>query len=157
MTWLSRNVWAPTASFQSKLCPEIELTSFIYFALHLHSHTLMFNWSCSDIFCSYHVTARPRCKNTLCDLIKPTLALPPTQVSPRSTECRRKQDECDLAEYCDGQSPICPEDVFGVNGLPCGADLGYCFDGRCPQRVNQCGKMFGGGERPVIRSCNLFK
>ncbi|XP_040052475.2 zinc metalloproteinase-disintegrin-like MTP8 [Gasterosteus aculeatus] len=66
------------------------------------------------------------------------------KVSPRSTECRRKQDECDLAEYCDGQSPICPEDVFGVNGLPCGADLGYCFDGRCPQRVNQCGKMFGG-------------
>ncbi|XP_033994239.1 disintegrin and metalloproteinase domain-containing protein 28-like [Trematomus bernacchii] len=66
-----------------------------------------------------------------------------SQVSPRSRECRSKKDECDLAENCDGKSNICPEDVFVVNGLPCDGDLGFCFNGRCPQRMDQCAKLYG--------------
>ncbi|XP_068577185.1 zinc metalloproteinase-disintegrin-like MTP4 [Cebidichthys violaceus] len=65
------------------------------------------------------------------------------KVSPRTTECRWRRDECDLAEYCDGESATCPEDVFAVNGLPCNRDLGYCYKGQCPQRPDQCVKMYG--------------
>uniref|UniRef100_A0A7N6BLV1 ADAM metallopeptidase domain 28 n=1 Tax=Anabas testudineus TaxID=64144 RepID=A0A7N6BLV1_ANATE len=52
------------------------------------------------------------------------------KISPRSQMCREKQDECDLAEYCDGKSATCPEDVFAVNGLPCEGGLGYCYNGK---------------------------
>ncbi|XP_017289473.1 disintegrin and metalloproteinase domain-containing protein 28 [Kryptolebias marmoratus] len=61
----------------------------------------------------------------------------------RSHECRSKQDECDLAEYCDGKSATCPEDVFAVNGLLCDGGRGYCYNGLCPQRSNQCVKLYG--------------
>ncbi|XP_061907495.1 disintegrin and metalloproteinase domain-containing protein 28 [Entelurus aequoreus] len=61
----------------------------------------------------------------------------------RSRECRRKQDECDLAEYCDGKSAVCPEDVFNVNGLPCDEGSGFCNNGQCPKRSRQCIKMYG--------------
>lgn len=79
----------------------------------------------------------------------------PPQISSQSKECRRKQDDCDLAEYCDGQSATCPEDVFAVNGLPCDGGLGYCFNGNCPQRSDQCVRMYGSGERP--RLCSLSR
>lgn len=73
-----------------------------------------------------------------------------TQISPRSQMCREKQDECDLAEYCDGKSATCPEDVFAVNGLPCEGGLGYCYNGKCPQRPNQCIRMYGPSEYLVL-------
>ncbi|XP_054457268.1 zinc metalloproteinase-disintegrin-like brevilysin H2a [Anoplopoma fimbria] len=65
------------------------------------------------------------------------------KVLPRSWECRSRKDDCDLAEYCDGKSTTCPEDVFAVNGIPCNGDLGYCYNGQCPQRPDQCVKMYG--------------
>ncbi|TKS78094.1 Disintegrin and metalloproteinase domain-containing protein 28 [Collichthys lucidus] len=65
------------------------------------------------------------------------------KILPRSRECRRKQDDCDLAEYCDGERTTCPEDVFAVNGLPCDGGLGYCYNGQCPQRPDQCVKLYG--------------
>ncbi|KAM3867702.1 disintegrin and metalloproteinase domain-containing protein 28 [Diretmus argenteus] len=58
-------------------------------------------------------------------------------------ECRRIQDDCDLAEYCDGKSNTCPENVFAVNGLPCDSGRGYCYNGQCPQKEDQCIKMYG--------------
>lgn len=71
----------------------------------------------------------------------------------RSHECRGKQDECDLAEYCDGQSAVCPEDVFAVNGGPCDRGLGYCYNGQCPQRPQQCQKMYGPGAVEARSGC----
>uniref|UniRef100_A0A8C5NEX9 Zinc metalloproteinase-disintegrin-like crotastatin n=1 Tax=Gouania willdenowi TaxID=441366 RepID=A0A8C5NEX9_GOUWI len=68
------------------------------------------------------------------------------QIAPRTKECRRKQDVCDLAEYCNGESTDCPEDMFAVNGLPCDSGLGYCYNGQCPQRMDQCVKMYGSSE-----------
>lgn len=73
-----------------------------------------------------------------------------TQILSRSHECRRKQDDCDLAEYCDGKSATCPEDVFAVNGLPCEGGLGYCYNGKCPQRPSQCVRMYGPSECLVL-------
>ncbi|KAE8291553.1 Zinc metalloproteinase-disintegrin-like MTP4 [Larimichthys crocea] len=65
------------------------------------------------------------------------------KILPRSRECRRKQDDCDLAEYCDGERTTCPEDVFAVNGLPCDGGVGYCYNSQCPQRPDQCVKLYG--------------
>lgn len=67
----------------------------------------------------------------------------PPQILPHSSECRGQRDECDLAEYCDGTSSVCPENVFSVNGLPCDAGHGYCYNGQCPQKADQCVKMYG--------------
>ncbi|XP_053727906.1 disintegrin and metalloproteinase domain-containing protein 28 isoform X1 [Synchiropus splendidus] len=75
------------------------------------------------------------------------------KILPRSRECRMKHDECDIAEYCDGKSVTCPEDVFAVNGLPCDQGLGYCYNGQCPQRPDQCVKMFGAGASQASDYC----
>ncbi|XP_037634003.1 zinc metalloproteinase-disintegrin-like lachestatin-2 isoform X1 [Sebastes umbrosus] len=75
------------------------------------------------------------------------------KISPRSRECRRRQDECDLAEFCDGKSTTCPEDVFTVNGVPCDGGLGYCYNGQCPQRPNQCVKLYGPTASEATPSC----
>ena len=78
-----------------------------------------------------------------------------TQISPRSKECRSAHDECDLAEYCDGTSTECPEDVFAMNGLQCDGGQGYCHNGQCPQRPNQCVKMYGPGVCVCVCVCVL--
>ncbi|KAA0717499.1 Disintegrin and metalloproteinase domain-containing protein 28 [Triplophysa tibetana] len=57
--------------------------------------------------------------------------------------CRPKNDDCDLQEYCSGKSAECPEDVFTVNGLPCKNGNGFCYNGQCPLREDQCIKMWG--------------
>ncbi|XP_020513659.1 disintegrin and metalloproteinase domain-containing protein 28 [Labrus bergylta] len=75
------------------------------------------------------------------------------KILPQSRECRRKQDDCDLAEYCDGKKATCPEDVFAVNGLPCDRGQGYCHNGFCPQRPNQCIKLYGYGATEAIQTC----
>uniref|UniRef100_A0AAY4DWA7 ADAM metallopeptidase domain 28 n=1 Tax=Denticeps clupeoides TaxID=299321 RepID=A0AAY4DWA7_9TELE len=76
------------------------------------------------------------------------------KIVPRNTECRKKRDDCDLPEYCDGKSAGCPEDVFAVNGHPCQDEKGYCYNGQCPQRENQCVKMWGPGT--VLGTQNCF-
>uniref|UniRef100_A0A7N8YBK8 ADAM metallopeptidase domain 28 n=1 Tax=Mastacembelus armatus TaxID=205130 RepID=A0A7N8YBK8_9TELE len=75
------------------------------------------------------------------------------KILPHSRECRRKQDECDLAEYCDGKRATCPEDVFAVNGIPCKGDLGYCYNGQCPERPNQCVKLYGSSATEARPTC----
>lgn len=37
-----------------------------------------------------------------------------------ATACRDAASECDLPEYCDGESEVCPADVFLQNGKECG-------------------------------------
>ncbi|KAM3611639.1 uncharacterized protein V6R79_021912 [Siganus canaliculatus] len=75
------------------------------------------------------------------------------KISPPTKECRRKQDDCDLPESCNGKSASCPEDVFAVNGLPCDGGLGYCYNGQCPQRPNQCVRLYGSGAIEARDSC----
>nr|CAA55565.1 metalloprotease [Echis pyramidum leakeyi] len=57
---------------------------------------------------------------------------------PARTECRRKIDDCDVPEYCTGQSGECPLDVFQRNGQPYQSNNGYCYNGNCPILKNQC-------------------
>ncbi|KAJ8380054.1 hypothetical protein SKAU_G00008320 [Synaphobranchus kaupii] len=75
------------------------------------------------------------------------------KILPTSHMCRQQQDECDLAEYCTGKSNDCPEDVFSVNGIPCQKEQGYCYNGECPRRDNQCIKMWGSTAEVASDSC----
>nr|A0A6B7FMR5.1 RecName: Full=Disintegrin-like/cysteine-rich protein MPIII-3; Short=D'C protein MPIII-3; AltName: Full=Metalloproteinase-like protein of class P-III MPIII-3; AltName: Full=Snake venom metalloproteinase precursor-derived protein MPIII-3; Short=SVMP precursor-derived protein MPIII-3; AltName: Full=Snake venom metalloproteinase-like; Short=SVMP-like; AltName: Full=Vaa-MPIII-3; AltName: Full=VaaMPIII-3; Flags: Precursor [Vipera ammodytes ammodytes]QBF53416.1 metalloproteinase-like protein of class len=59
------------------------------------------------------------------------------------TECRPARSECDVAEYCTGQSAECPTDVFHSNGKPCLNNFGYCYNGNCPIMYHQCYALFG--------------
>lgn len=75
------------------------------------------------------------------------------KILPLSRECRRKQDDCDLVEYCTGKSADCPEDVFTVNGAPCDGGKGYCYDGQCPRKENQCVRMYGPSAEVARQYC----
>ncbi|XP_011486721.3 zinc metalloproteinase-disintegrin-like atrase-A [Oryzias latipes] len=62
--------------------------------------------------------------------------------------CRKPASECDLPEYCTGDSQDCPEDAFEMNGKPCYTQTqGFCFDGRCPTREHHCWRLFGEGAK----------
>ena len=43
------------------------------------------------------------------------------------TVCRQSSGECDLEEYCTGESGECPEDLFFKNGISCKNGAGYCY------------------------------
>ncbi|TSR04305.1 Disintegrin and metalloproteinase domain-containing protein 28 [Bagarius yarrelli] len=74
-------------------------------------------------------------------------------IADASLMCRPIRDECDLSEYCTGSSVLCPEDVFSVNGLPCKNNTGYCYNGQCPKRGDQCIKMWGSGAVVAVDNC----
>ncbi|RVE68885.1 hypothetical protein OJAV_G00096590 [Oryzias javanicus] len=110
---------------------------------------------------SWNECTNPCCNATSCKLTEGSQCAEgqcceSCKILPPTRECRSKQDDCDLAEYCDGKSNTCPEDVFAVNGLPCDRGRGYCYNGQCPQRPNQCVKMFGGGATEAASSCYNF-
>ncbi|KAF5894120.1 zinc metalloproteinase-disintegrin-like batroxstatin-1, partial [Clarias magur] len=75
------------------------------------------------------------------------------KIAGRTLMCRPKRDECDLPEYCMGNSSLCPEDVFTVNGLSCKNNTGYCYNGQCPRRDDQCIRMWGSGAVVGVDSC----
>lgn len=62
--------------------------------------------------------------------------------------CRGSNDECDLSEYCNGSSALCPSDVFKQNGHPCKVDKAYCYNGKCQHYDGQCRAIFGPSEFP---------
>ncbi|XP_046802620.1 uncharacterized protein LOC111677536 isoform X5 [Lucilia cuprina] len=71
--------------------------------------------------------------------------------------CRDSHNECDLPEYCDGDSGECPMDVFKKNGSPCGHSKsgvsGYCFQGDCPTLNLQCEAIWGYGGVAADKEC----
>ncbi|KAL2092452.1 hypothetical protein ACEWY4_012250 [Coilia grayii] len=75
------------------------------------------------------------------------------KIMPSARECRPKHDDCDLPEYCTGKSAECPEDVYTVNGLPCQNGRGYCYNGQCPQKEEQCVRMWGATARVARQFC----
>uniref|UniRef100_A0A673YWA1 ADAM metallopeptidase domain 28 n=1 Tax=Salmo trutta TaxID=8032 RepID=A0A673YWA1_SALTR len=100
----------------------------------------------------------PCCNATSCTLTKGSECAAgecceDCKIMASSTECRRKQDDCDLAEYCTGNSAVCPEDVFSVNGISCDRGRGYCRNGQCPQHHDQCVKMYGPSAEKATTYC----
>lgn len=59
--------------------------------------------------------------------------------------CRESSNECDLPEHCSGRTGECPMDVHKKNGIPCGKNTGYCFNGYCPTLQIQCRHIWGEG------------
>nr|XP_015817954.2 zinc metalloproteinase-disintegrin-like protein H4 subunit A [Nothobranchius furzeri] len=64
------------------------------------------------------------------------------------TVCRGSAGDCDLPEYCTGESQDCPEDSFEMNGKGCYNHMsGFCYDGQCPSLHQHCWRLFGDGAK----------
>ena len=57
--------------------------------------------------------------------------------------CRAATGECDIAEYCSGDSGECPADDHRLDGIACASNTGYCFERECPSYDAQCRFHFG--------------
>ncbi|XP_048822866.1 disintegrin and metalloproteinase domain-containing protein 20-like [Lagopus muta] len=71
---------------------------------------------------------------------------------PAGKICRARQSECDLPEYCNGNSASCPVDVFKQDGTPCGNN-NRCYEGQCHSHEAQCKALFGKAARRAPLSC----
>ncbi|XP_017067188.2 LOW QUALITY PROTEIN: disintegrin and metalloproteinase domain-containing protein 12 [Drosophila eugracilis] len=57
--------------------------------------------------------------------------------------CREVENECDLPEYCTGESEYCPADVYRRDTEPCDGGQAFCFHGTCRSHTNQCRTLWG--------------
>ncbi|XP_075238230.1 disintegrin and metalloproteinase domain-containing protein meltrin [Lycorma delicatula] len=57
--------------------------------------------------------------------------------------CRTADHECDLPEYCTGQSEYCPKDVFKMDGEACDRGKAFCYQGSCRSHSDQCKLLWG--------------
>ncbi|KAK9964506.1 hypothetical protein ABG768_005671 [Culter alburnus] len=73
--------------------------------------------------------------------------------------CRQSAHDCDLDEYCTGESAFCPEDEYKMNGLPCNHNQGYCYNGQCPTQKEHCKLLWGSDAEVDVDTCfryNVF-
>ncbi|XP_072353986.1 disintegrin and metalloproteinase domain-containing protein 12-like [Scyliorhinus torazame] len=64
---------------------------------------------------------------------------------PAATPCRPLTGECDLPEFCRGDSSDCPENVYVKDGHTCSNGNLYCSDGTCQSAEKQCQDIWGAG------------
>ncbi|CEF59739.1 Neu3 [Strongyloides ratti] len=58
--------------------------------------------------------------------------------------CRLPKSECDLPEFCDGNSQYCPADFYIQDGVHCPLSPdSFCYNGYCGDRDKQCAKLWG--------------
>lgn len=57
--------------------------------------------------------------------------------------CREAAGECDLPEYCNGDSEFCPSNYFKRNSEQCNDGKAYCYNGSCKTRDDQCKLLWG--------------
>ena len=62
---------------------------------------------------------------------------------PYGTICRAASGQCDIKEYCSGDSSECPADTNLLDGTSCNSDTAYCYDGVCQTHDDQCRFHFG--------------
>ncbi|PIO34809.1 Disintegrin and metalloproteinase domain-containing protein 8 [Aquarana catesbeiana] len=75
------------------------------------------------------------------------------KIRPVGEMCRKRKGECDLPEYCTGNSAQCPEDAFQENGLPCSSGNGYCYNGLCPSLGQHCKTLWGSDAQVAPDEC----
>ncbi|ELV11680.1 Disintegrin and metalloproteinase domain-containing protein 30 [Tupaia chinensis] len=71
---------------------------------------------------------------------------------PSGYVCRQEENECDLAEYCNGNSSNCPKDAYKQDGTPCKYEA-RCFRKGCRSRLMQCQSIFGPDAREAPNQC----
>ncbi|XP_002137337.3 disintegrin and metalloproteinase domain-containing protein 12 [Drosophila pseudoobscura] len=93
------------------------------------------NSCCNATTCMLHTNASCA-TGECCDLDKcrPKLA---------GSACREAENECDLPEFCTGESEYCPTDVYRRDTEPCDGGQAYCFHGNCRSHANQCRILWG--------------
>ncbi|XP_061265034.1 disintegrin and metalloproteinase domain-containing protein 30-like [Bos javanicus] len=74
------------------------------------------------------------------------------QFRPSGYMCRVEENECDLAEYCNGTSAFCPSDTYKQDGTPCKYEA-HCFKQSCQSRYMQCQKIFGLDAKDAPHQC----
>uniref|UniRef100_A0A452RGT8 ADAM metallopeptidase domain 15 n=1 Tax=Ursus americanus TaxID=9643 RepID=A0A452RGT8_URSAM len=77
------------------------------------------------------------------------------QLRPTSWQCRPSRGDCDLPEFCSGDSPQCPPDVSLGDGEPCAGGQAVCMQGRCASYAQQCQALWGPGAQPASPLCLL--
>ncbi|KAI0638832.1 Metallo-peptidase family M12B Reprolysin-like-domain-containing protein [Trametes polyzona] len=74
----------------------------------------------------------------LCDPDSSACCTQQCTFAPQTQVCRpSKDDRCDSAETCTGNSSVCPADVITPNGKSCGSGLA-CASGQCTSLDQQC-------------------
>ncbi|XP_078056602.1 disintegrin and metalloproteinase domain-containing protein 12-like [Mustelus asterias] len=72
---------------------------------------------------------------------------------PAATICRPPRGECDLPEFCRGNSSDCPVNVFLKDGHTCSSENLYCNDGICQSADKQCQEIWGEGATSAEPLC----
>uniref|UniRef100_A0A8C0EQY8 ADAM metallopeptidase domain 23 n=1 Tax=Bubo bubo TaxID=30461 RepID=A0A8C0EQY8_BUBBB len=62
---------------------------------------------------------------------------------PRGYDCRYAVNECDIGEFCTGDSGQCPPNLHKQDGYACDSNQGRCYNGECKTRDNQCKYIWG--------------
>ncbi|XP_053326886.1 disintegrin and metalloproteinase domain-containing protein 23 [Spea bombifrons] len=62
---------------------------------------------------------------------------------PREYDCRNAVNDCDITEYCTGDSGQCPPNLHKQDGYSCDSNQGRCYNGECKTRDNQCKHIWG--------------
>ncbi|XP_016078781.1 PREDICTED: disintegrin and metalloproteinase domain-containing protein 30 [Miniopterus natalensis] len=71
---------------------------------------------------------------------------------PSGYVCRKEENECDLAEYCNGVSNFCPNDTYKQDGTPCKYEA-RCFMKGCRSAFMQCQNIFGPDAQEAPHQC----
>ncbi|XP_063313611.1 disintegrin and metalloproteinase domain-containing protein 33-like [Pelobates fuscus] len=69
------------------------------------------------------------------------------------TLCREVSGSCDLPEFCKGDAPYCPPNVYMLDGSPCAYGEAYCFNGMCLTHQQQCVDLWGSGAWTAPDNC----
>ncbi|XP_037356738.1 disintegrin and metalloproteinase domain-containing protein 30-like [Talpa occidentalis] len=102
--------------------------------------------------CKKDRCCQPNCKLRLGANCSTGLCCHNCHIRPSGYICRKEENECDLAEYCNGQSALCPDDLYKRDGTPCKYEAS-CFKKGCRSRYMQCQNIFGPDAREAPYQC----
>ncbi|KAM4861726.1 disintegrin and metalloproteinase domain-containing protein 15 isoform 3-T3 [Thomomys bottae] len=75
------------------------------------------------------------------------------QLRPAGWQCRPPRGDCDLPEFCSGDSAQCPADVSLGDGELCADGQAVCMHGRCASYMQQCQSLWGPEAQPAAPFC----
>ncbi|XP_058455349.1 disintegrin and metalloproteinase domain-containing protein 12-like [Malaya genurostris] len=75
------------------------------------------------------------------------------QLRQAGSGCRAATGECDLPEFCDGQTAFCPKNVYLRDTEPCAGGKAFCYQGQCRTRDSQCRVLWGSTAKSIDDYC----